>query len=93
MATIRVGDALNDFLKSARWQNRINEIRIQGEWPKIMGATIAKYTRSVLLKEGTLIITTDVAALKQELHFGKQQIINNVNEYFKDTVVKDVVVK
>ena len=93
MATISIGDALSSFLKSARWQNKINEIRIQREWEKIMGATIARYTRDVQLREGTLIITTDVAPLKQELQFGKQQIINNVNEYFKDTVVKDVVVK
>jgi predicted nucleic acid-binding Zn ribbon protein len=88
-----IGDALSNFLKSARWQNKINEIRVQREWEKIMGATIAKYTRDVQLREGTLIITTDVAPLKQELQFGKQQIINNVNDYFKDTVVKDVVVK
>lgn len=88
-----VGDALSSFLKSARWQNKINEIRIQREWDKIMGATIAKYTREVHLKDGTLVITTDVAPLKQELQFGKQQIINNVNDYFKDTVVKDVVVR
>ena len=93
MATISIGDALSNFLKSARWQNKINEIRVQREWEKIMGATIAKYTRDVQLRDGTLIITTDVAPLKQELQFGKQQIINNVNDYFKDTVVKDVVVK
>lgn len=93
MATLSIGEALSSFLKSARWQNRINEIRIQREWGKIMGATIARYTRDVQLKEGTLIITTDVAPLKHELQFGKQQVIINVNEYFKETVVKDVVVK
>lgn len=93
MATLSIGEALSSFLKSARWQNRINEIRIQREWDKIMGATIARYTRDVQLKEGTLIITTDVAPLKHELQFGKQQIIRNVNEYFKETVIKDVVVK
>jgi predicted nucleic acid-binding Zn ribbon protein len=93
MATISIGDALSSFLKSARWQTKINEIRIQREWEKIMGATIARYTRDVQLREGTLIITTDVAPLKHELQFGKQQMINNINEYFKDIVVKDVVVK
>lgn len=93
MATISVGEALSNFLKSARWQNKINEIRVQREWAKIMGATIAKYTRDVQLKDGTLIISTDVGPLKQELQFGKQQIINNINDYFKDTVVKDVVIK
>jgi predicted nucleic acid-binding Zn ribbon protein len=93
MASSSIGDALSSFLKSARWKARIDEMRIQGEWEKIMGATIAKYTREVKLREGVLIIATDVGPLKQELQFGKQQIINNVNEYFKEKVVNEVVIK
>lgn len=93
MAMLSVGDSLSSFLKSARWKAKIDEIRMKAEWDKIMGVTIAKYTRDVKLKEGTLIITTDVGPLKQELQFGKQQIIANVNEYFKETIVKDVVIK
>lgn len=93
MAMISIGDSLNSFLKSAKWQNKINEIRIKTEWEQIMGATIARYTREVKLKDGILIIATDVAPLKQELQFGKEQIIKNVNEYFKDKVVKEVVIK
>jgi predicted nucleic acid-binding Zn ribbon protein len=93
MASISIGDALSSFLKSARWQTKIHEIRLQREWGKIMGATIAKYTRDVKLKDGVLIIYTDVAPLKQELQFGKEQIINNINEYFAEKVVKEVLIK
>lgn len=93
MAAISIGDALSNFLKSARWQTRIHEIRLQREWEKIMGKTIARYTKDVRLKEGVLIISTDVGPLKQELQFGKQQIINNINEYFKETLVKDVMIR
>jgi predicted nucleic acid-binding Zn ribbon protein len=93
MAMMSIGDSLNSFLKSARWQTKIHEIRIKTEWEKIMGATIARYTREVKLKDGVLIIATDVAPLKQELQFGKEQIIHNINEYFKEKVVKEVVIK
>jgi len=93
MAMLSIGDSLNSFLKSAKWQTRINEIRIRNEWSKIMGATIARYTRDVKLKDGVLLIATDVAPLKQELQFGKEQIIQNVNDYFKDKVVKEVVIR
>lgn len=93
MAMLSIGDSLNSFLKSAKWQTKINEIRIRNEWEKIMGATIARYTREVKLKDGILIIATDVAPLKQELQFGKEQIIKNVNDYFKDKVVNEVVIR
>ncbi len=93
MASVSVGDALSSFLKSSRWKARIDEIRVKGEWEKIMGNTIAKYTRDVSLKDGVLHISTDVAPLKQELQFGKAQIVANINEYFKEQVVKDVVIR
>lgn len=93
MASISVGDALNGFLKSARWKARIDEIRLKGEWEKIMGNTIAKYTRDISLKEGILYISSDVAPLKQELQFGKAQIIANINEHFKEQIVKEVVIR
>lgn len=93
MASISVGDALSGFLKSARWKARIDEIRLKGEWEKIMGNTIAKYTRDVSLKEGILYISSDVAPLKQELQFGKAQIIANINEHFKEQIVKEVVIR
>jgi predicted nucleic acid-binding Zn ribbon protein len=93
MASLSIGDALSGFLKSAHWQTRINEIRIRTEWEKIMGATIAKYTREVKLKDGVLVISTDIGPLKQELQYGRQQIVQNVNEYFKDKVVTEVVIR
>jgi thioredoxin reductase len=42
---------------------------------------------------GQLTITTDVPALKQELHLGKAQLIQNINEYFKERVVEDIIIK
>jgi predicted nucleic acid-binding Zn ribbon protein len=93
MAILSIGDSLSGFIKNERWQSKMIELRLKGEWAEIMGATIAKYTKNVQLKQQTLIISTEVAALKQELHFGKAQIIKNVNDYFKEVIVKEVVVK
>lgn len=69
------------------------EIRMRQEWADIMGKTIAKYTRDVSLKDKKLTIYTDVAALKQELLFGKEQLINKINAHFKETAVTDIIVK
>jgi predicted nucleic acid-binding Zn ribbon protein len=93
MAFTTIGDALQSFLKSAKWQSRIDEIRLKEKWEEIMGRTIAKYTREVQLKDGVLYISTDVAPLKQELQIGKAQIIKNINDYFKSEMVKTVVLR
>lgn len=93
MAATSIGDALQQFFKSARWESKMNELRLQSHWEEIMGKTIAKYTRNVYLKEGVLFITTDVAPLKHELQIGKDQIMSNINTFFKLELVKSVVIR
>ena len=41
----------------------------------------------------TLVIYSDVAALKQELLVGKEQLKARLNEYFQEKVVDDIVIK
>lgn len=63
------------------------------EWEAITGKSIAKYTRSVNLEGKKLTIYTDVAALKQELQYGKEQLIIRINEYFNERVVEEIIIK
>jgi predicted nucleic acid-binding Zn ribbon protein len=93
MSQMHIGQVLQQLMKSAHWENRINAIRISDNWETIIGKTIAKYTESVVLQEGVLIIQTNVAPLKHELQANKEQIIHRVNEYLKAKVVKSVVIR
>lgn len=93
MAFQTIGTILQDFLKSAQWQTRINEIRLKESWEEIMGKTISKYTKDVLLKGTTLYISTDIAPLKHELQMSKEQIMNNINDFFKMKVVHSVIIR
>ena len=91
--TSTIGDALNAFLQNARWLPKIQERRVQTEWEVIVGKTIAKYTRNIKLNNGILSVATDVAVLKQELQFGKAQLIERINEHFGTQVVKEIVIR
>ncbi|HTM66810.1 MAG TPA: DUF721 domain-containing protein [Flavipsychrobacter sp.] len=93
MGSYSIGEAINLLLDKSKWKHKVTELRMQQEWEEIVGKTISKYTRNVVLSGETLTIYTDVAALKQELYFGKQQLIVRINEYFNERVVGDIVVK
>jgi predicted nucleic acid-binding Zn ribbon protein len=62
-------------------------------WEDIMGKTIARYTDSISIINGTLFITTTVAPLKHELVFQKEKIMLRVNEALGKNVIKEIVVK
>lgn len=93
MASVLIGDVLREIMKSNNWKSRMDAIRLNTEWENIMGKTIAKYTKSLRLQNGVLTIFTDVAPLKQELYVGRQQVMANINEFFQDTIIKEVVIK
>ena len=93
MAQYSIGEALNQLLVKSQWKPKVTELRLREEWEQIVGKTVAKYTRNLSLNDRTLTITTDIAALKQELHFGKASLIQSINAYLGETVVTDLIVK
>lgn len=93
MASYSIGDALKLVLEKSHWKPKITELRMKEEWETIVGKTISKYTRSVSMYNKTLTIYTDVAALKQELLVGREQLMARINEYFEDRVVEEIIIK
>ncbi|HEY9259914.1 DUF721 domain-containing protein [Chitinophaga sp.] len=91
--TTSIGDALRDFMNKSRMKPRLMEVRIQDNWEKIMGKTIARYTQSIQLIDNKLIVTTTVAPLKQELTYSKDKIIKLVNEMLGENIVKEVMIR
>jgi hypothetical protein len=93
MAEISLQEAIQHFLQKSRLKSGIQAIRIEEVWEELMGKTIAKYTEKIQIINGTLFITTNVAPLKNELLYQKQQIIERVNEAMGELTIKEVVIK
>ncbi len=93
MGSYSIGEAISLLLEKSKWKPKVHEVRLKEDWEVIVGKTIAKYTRSINLYNNILTINTDVAALKQELSLGKEQLKNNINEYLGEIAVYDIVVK
>jgi len=93
MSSYSIGEALNLLLEKSHWKPKVTELRMRDEWEQIVGKTIARYTRSISLNGKTLTIYSDVAPLKQELQLGKEQLRDRLNEYFKDRIVEDIIIK
>ncbi len=93
MAEISLGEALQLFLSKSKLKTGIQAVQIKEVWEELMGKTIAKYTDNIQIIGSTLFITTQVAPLRNELMFQKENIITRVNEKLGSTVIKEVVIK
>jgi len=86
-----LGDAIALFLKQNRLEKKIDTSELTVHWKEIAGEMIAKHTKRIFLKDTTLFIEVDSAALKNEMQFLKSQLISNVNQYVKKELVKELV--
>lgn len=93
MAEYSLGDAIQQFLRGSRLKGSIQALQIEEVWAKLMGKTIAKYTDKIHIINHTLFITTNVAPLKQELQYQKEQIKQRVNEALKKNEIREVVIQ
>lgn len=92
MGEYSLGDAMKKFLRNSHMKNDIQALQIVDLWEKLMGKTIAKYTDSIKIYGSKLYISTQVAPLREELRFQKENIILRVNEALKDNVIKEVII-
>jgi hypothetical protein len=93
MPQLHIGNALKQFLDKSRLKNGIRAVQIQSVWADVAGKTIAKYTDKIEIIHSTLFIHTSVGALKQELVYQKDKIIERINEAMGEAVIKEVVIR
>ncbi|MFN7313475.1 MAG: DUF721 domain-containing protein [Bacteroidota bacterium] len=86
-------DAISDFLKSERMDNKLAEINIINKWEDIVGKLISSQTEKMYFHEGKLFLQISSAPLRQELNYQRFKIVELVNKEAGIELIKDVVVR
>ena len=86
-----IGSAINQFLKENRLEKKIDASSLHVNWKMIAGDMVANHTKRLFLKETTLYLEVDSAELKNEIHFLKDQLIQNINHFLKKDLIKQLV--
>jgi hypothetical protein len=88
-----IGDILKEIIHVNKLQPGIDQISVKDAWKSLMGNGVNSYTRNVVLKGSTLYVELTSAVLREELTYGKDKIIQMINEELRREVVKDVVLR
>ena len=64
--------------------------RAVSEWPAVAGARIARHTRAVGFRDGTLHVEVEGSAWMHELGFLGRELVRNLNRHLGADVVRDV---
>jgi len=93
MGEYSISEAMQQFLNGSRIKGGIQALQIEDVWEEIIGKTIARYTDKLQIIGDKLIITTNVAPLKNELIYQKEKIKQRVNEALKQKVINEVIIQ
>lgn len=90
---LSISDALKEFVETNKLEKGLDKINVADAWTKLMGNGVNNYTTSVNLERETLYIKLSSSVLREELSYGKQKIINMLNEELGKEIIKKLILR
>lgn len=88
--TFKIKDLMSNVLKENKLQGGIDQLDVKEVWAEVMGNGVMSYTDSVYLKNKTLIVKLTSSALREELSYGKEKIIEMLNSSLKHVSITKI---
>lgn len=85
-----LGEAIERLLKAYRMDGKMKELDVISSWEELMGKAIALRTTNIFIKEGILHLTISSSVMRDELKYGKQVIIERVNQKAGTKLINDI---
>lgn len=88
-----LGDVLRDFIKENRIERKLKEVDIVHSWEKLLGKTIAGYTRNIYISNKIMYVEISSSVVKNELIMMREEILRKMNEQAGEKLVERIVFK
>ncbi len=90
---IKLGDAISQLLKEEKLDIRLSQFSVRNGWKDIAGEMIARNTSAIYFNNKTVYITLSNAALKHELSFRREELLNNINRFCGYKLIDELVIR
>ncbi|UJH92117.1 DUF721 domain-containing protein [Antarcticibacterium sp. 1MA-6-2] len=90
---ITLSEALKNFVLENKLEKGLDKVNARDVWTQQMGPAIEKYTTSLKLERDTLYVQLSSSVLREELSYGKEKIIRNLNEALGKNLIKKIVLR
>ncbi|MCA6437311.1 MAG: DUF721 domain-containing protein [Bacteroidetes bacterium] len=90
---IKLGDAIQQFLKQENLDVKIARHAIKNGWQDIVGTMIANHTTNLYFNNKTLFITLNSEVVKSELAYQKESVIKKINTYVSNRLIDQIVIQ
>lgn len=86
----KIDAVLEDFRNSKSLRSGFQKLALQDIWAEVMGANVAALTIKVSLQGTTLHVQLQSTLLREELRFGTEKIIAQMNTALGNAAVQNI---
>src|SRR3954469_13654726 len=90
---IKLGDAISQLFKQEKLDVKISQFTVKNGWKEIVGEMVANNTTEIYFNDKTVFVTLNSAALKHELSFRKEDLVNSINKFCGYKLVEQIVIR
>ncbi len=89
----KIGSLLDAFVKANHLEEGLAEYRIVKSWRELLGVSVSKKTKSLVIKNRKLIVTLHSSVVRNELMMIKDTLIQRLNDEAGMDVIDDIILK
>ena len=90
---LSISDVLKEFVETNNLEKGLDKIHVADAWSDLMGNGVNNYTTEIILKNDTLYVKLSSSVLREELSYGKQKIIDMLNESLGKPIIKKLILR
>ncbi|HZH86500.1 MAG TPA: DUF721 domain-containing protein [Brumimicrobium sp.] len=81
---------IDKMMKAWGLEGKMKEMDVIKAWPELMGQGIAHRTEKLSIRNKVLHIKLNSSVMRDELHYGRNVIIQRVNEFAGTEMINDI---
>ena len=90
----KIEDLLKSIVEKDRHLNqRMAKDKVQDAWKTLFGDQFDQYVDSLYFSKNILYLKLNSSVLRQELHLGKQKLMERLNEVLENELIKEIRLK
>ncbi len=89
----KINEVLGDMIDNYRLKPKLNQTKIREVWAEMMGPQIDRYTKKITIRKNKIFVTIDSSPLRQELSYGRDKILKNLNEVLGEEFLLDIIIR
>lgn len=86
-------EVMQELLKSYRWEEKLDVVKLKKSWDSIVGRIIAEHTTHLDVRNKVLYVKLDSSVIRSELMLARSKIVDAINKEMGYKMVNELALR